>query len=344
MLTYAFQSLRQTNYQQIAAEQFDNIQNMFAAILFKGVSQQIKQGLNRQYIDVHENLSVKRGKIDFCGTVGNIVRRKQVLLCEHDVLSENNLFNQILKTTIETLIHDSTVSKVYKNELKQISRFFYTVDLIAPSAIGWNKLSFRKNNKQYELLLNICRFILFGYLQTTEKGEYKMKSFLEDSMPTLFERFIREYYRYHHKYLDEIGSEEVKWGIDTNAANLGTEYLPRMKTDVTLHRGENILIIDAKYYGKIMQDYYDTSKLNSSHLYQIQAYVKNMAHFRKENISGLLLYAQTNEKIIPDASFYLGSNKISVKALNLNADFSHIAHQLDLIAEEHFGSSSRFHV
>ena len=45
MLTYAFQILRQSNYDDIAAEDFENIHDMFAAILGKGVAQQLKHGL-----------------------------------------------------------------------------------------------------------------------------------------------------------------------------------------------------------------------------------------------------------------------------------------------------------
>ena len=58
MLTYAFQSLRQSNYDKVAAEEFENIHDMFAAILGKGVASQIKQGLYREYILQEEELSV----------------------------------------------------------------------------------------------------------------------------------------------------------------------------------------------------------------------------------------------------------------------------------------------
>lgn len=50
MLTYAFQSLRQSNFALVAAEEFENIHDMFAAILGKGVASQIKQGLYLQNI------------------------------------------------------------------------------------------------------------------------------------------------------------------------------------------------------------------------------------------------------------------------------------------------------
>ena len=102
MLTYAFQSLRQSNYDKVAAEEFENIHDMFAAILGKGVASQLKQGLYREYILQEEELSVLRGKLNIQGTIRNKIQHKQKLSCEYDELSENNLLNQILKTTIES--------------------------------------------------------------------------------------------------------------------------------------------------------------------------------------------------------------------------------------------------
>lgn len=43
MLTYAFRELKQNNYEEIAGEDFDNIQQLFAEILIKGISCQLKQ-------------------------------------------------------------------------------------------------------------------------------------------------------------------------------------------------------------------------------------------------------------------------------------------------------------
>ncbi|MCI7728994.1 MAG: hypothetical protein MSH47_04860 [Bacteroidales bacterium] len=104
MLAYAFQQLKQNNYEDIAGEKFDEIHDLFAEILIRGISYQLKQGLHKEYIDVHESITTLRGKLDINGTVKNIMMRKQVLDCDYDILSENNLFNQILKTTVLFLI------------------------------------------------------------------------------------------------------------------------------------------------------------------------------------------------------------------------------------------------
>ena len=85
MLTYAFQSLRQSNYDKVAAEEFENIHDMFAAILGKGVASQLKQGLYREYILQEEELSVLRGKLNIQGTIRNIIEDQGIGISEKDL-------------------------------------------------------------------------------------------------------------------------------------------------------------------------------------------------------------------------------------------------------------------
>ena len=104
MLSYAFTALNQGDYENLAKEDFENIHNLFAAILAKGIGRQLKQGLYREYLSRGETISVVRGKIDMPGTVRNRLAKKKMLTCEFDELSENNLLNQILKTTVMLLL------------------------------------------------------------------------------------------------------------------------------------------------------------------------------------------------------------------------------------------------
>ena len=71
MLSYAFQILKQSNYDEVASEKFDNAQDLFVAILSKGIAQQLKHGLYREYITKNETLSVMRGKLDLHETIHN---------------------------------------------------------------------------------------------------------------------------------------------------------------------------------------------------------------------------------------------------------------------------------
>ena len=54
----------------------------------------------------------------------------------------------------------------------------------------------------------------------------------------------------------------------------------------------------------------------------------------------MLLYAATDEAIQPDNSYQMSGNKISVKTLDLNRDFSEIASQLNAIVSENFNIES----
>ena len=105
-------------------------------------------------------------------------------------------------------------------------------------------------------------------------------------------------------------------------------------------RNSEVLIIDAKYYTHTTQAKYDVHSLHSGNLYQIFTYVKNKdTEFGSEphRVSGMLLYAATDEAIQPDNSYQMSGNQISVKTLDLNQDFSEIAKQLNKIIEENFG-------
>lgn len=335
MLTYAFQSLRQSNYDKVAAEEFENIHDMFAAILGKGVASQLKQGLYREYILQEEELSVLRGKLNIQGTIRNKIQHKQKLSCEYDELSENNLLNQILKTTMQILVRQKTVKQEYKVVLKKNLVFFDNVDEIEPSQIKWDKIRYQKNNQSYRMLMNVCYLVISGLILSTEKGEVRLATFLDDrSMHSLYEKFILEYYRYHHPEY-KANPDTIPWDIDDGVI----EFLPAMVTDITLKYGGRTLIIDAKYYAHTMQSQYDVQSIHSGNLYQVFTYVKNLDKDNTGNVAGMLLYAKTQERITPNNKYSMGGNTIWVKTLDLNLPFSQIAEQLEKIAGDYFGKS-----
>lgn len=119
MLSYAFQTLNQGNYDDLAVESFDEMYDLLAAILAKGIGIQLKQGLYREYINRQEELPVMRGKINMSGTIKNRLAHELLLTCDFDELSENNLLNQILKTTVMLLLKNAKVKAEYKDDLKK---------------------------------------------------------------------------------------------------------------------------------------------------------------------------------------------------------------------------------
>lgn len=82
---------------------------------------------------------------------------------------------------------------------------------------------------------------------------------------------------------------------------------------------------------------YDTYSLHSNNLYQIFTYVKNQDINHDGSVSGLLLYAKTDESIVPDNTYFMSGNRIDVKTLDLNLPFPSIETQLRNIVNNVFG-------
>lgn len=335
MLSYAFTTLNQGGYEDVATEEFENMHNLFAAILAKGIGRQLKQGLYREYLNRKDDTVIVRGKIDMPGIVRNRIARKRVLTCEYDELSENNLLNQILKTTVVLLLRHARVDQEYKNDLKKEMLFFSNVDTVDPASIRWSAIRFRRDNSTYRMLISLCQLILEGMLLTTDSGEYKLATFVDEQrMSRLYEKFILEYYAKECPQVI-VTASQIPWALDDG---IGT-MLPVMQSDIMLTRGNEVLIIDAKYYTHTTQTQYDVHTLHSNNLYQIFTYVKNKdAELGEEphTVSGMLLYARTDEATQPDNVYQMSGNQISVKTLDLNREFSEIASQLNAIVNEHF--------
>lgn len=185
------------------------------------------------------------------------------------------------------------------------------------------------------MLVGLCQFVLDGMLLTTESGEYKLTAFLDDQrMSRLYEKFILEYYTKECPQVKATVSQ-IPWALDDGIGTL----LPVMQSDIMLTKGNEVLIIDAKYYTHTMQNQYGVYTLHSGNLYQIFTYVKNKDHSfgdTPHTVSGMLLYAGTDEAIQPDNSYQMSGNKISVRTLDLNQDFAEISAQLNAIVDEFF--------
>lgn len=335
MLAYAFQNLNQENYDDVAVESFDEMYDMFAAILAKGIGLQLKRGLYREYISFQEELPFMRGKIDMYGTVRNKLLHKRLLTCNFDELSEDNLLNRILKTTVMLLLKNAKVKAQYKDDLKKEMLYFSDVGLLNPSDIHWSSIRFQRNNQTYRMLISICQLIIEGMLITTDKGDYRLASFIDEQrMCRLYEKFILEYYIRHFPEL-KVSASQIPWSVDDGIRTM----LPIMQSDIFIQKDSTVLIIDAKYYSHTTQKQYDKHTVYSDNMYQIFTYVKNCDYEfgnREHKVSGMLLYARTDEEIQPDSVYNMHGNQISVKTLDLNMPFKDIEKQLVSIIKTHF--------
>lgn len=333
MLSYSFQVLNEQGYKNVATENFHNVADLCAAILIKGISTQLKRGLGQKFIPKTETLSALRGKIDVSESIKTMTMLRNQMVCTYDEFSVNTKVNQIIKATIRLLMR-ANISKDRKKELRRQLLFFSEVEELDLHTVDW-AIQYNRNNQTYRMLIAICYLVVKGLLQTKSDGTVRVMDFLDEQrMCRLYETFILEYYRKEHPEITASASQ-ISWQLDDDV----NDMLPIMQTDIMLRKDDNVLIIDAKYYSHALQTRFDTHSIRSGHLYQIFTYVKNkeveLAN-KPHVVSGLLLYAKTDEALFPDHTYKMSGNTISVKTLDLSGDFEQIKEQLDRIVEEFF--------
>ena len=330
MLSYAFQTLQAENYKDLAAENFHNTAELCAAILDKGIGIQLKHGLRRDYVSKSESLSTLQGKLNISESIKTQTMLKKQMICTYDEFSTNIQFNQIIKSTVLLLLK-ANITNSRKKSLRKLLLFFSDIHEILLHFVNWNQ-QYNRSNQNYQMLIGMCYLVYKGLLTTQNNGTTKLMDFFDGQrMCRLYEKFLLEYYRKEHPELTANASQ-IAWQLDDTE----NQMLPRMQTDIMLSKNNNILIIDAKYYSHMTQQQYGIHTLHSNNLYQIFTYVKNK-EFELRNyehtVSGMLLYAQTDEDIIPNNTYHMSGNQISVLALDLNQDFSKISRTLDDIAK-----------
>jgi len=331
MLSYAFQELRADNFKDIEGEDFDNVNDLLAGILAKGISRQLKQGLHREYVLHRESLTTLKGKLDFNATIANMIRKREQLACVYDEFSDDCIHNQILKATIITLLKSRLgVKDERKRVLKRLLPYFSQVQTINCRFVKWSSLKYDRNTLAYRVLHNICYFYWQQLLLSTDEGDVKLKEFKTERLERLFEKFLLAYYQQHYPRL-KASASQIGWNIDVERSD--TMLLPIMQSDILLQIDNRELIIDAKYYNKILQNKLEKHTLRSGHLYQIQSYVFNHDKEHVGRVDGMLMYAKTqNDNLFEDGKITTrAGNIIYFRTLDLNQEFSKIKEQLDAV-------------
>jgi 5-methylcytosine-specific restriction enzyme subunit McrC len=330
MLAYAFTVLKEEGYASVSTEEFESVVDLLAEILIKGIRIQLKRGLSREYVDTSGSLNCLRGKIDISKSVKQLSFLQKQLICQFDEFSEDSYLNRILKVTVYSLLR-SNIKRKRKKELSGLMHYFSNVGLLDPYQIKWDH-QFNKNNQSYQMLINICYLVMRGLIQKESNNSRELLGFMdESSRDKLFEKFVLNFYKKEIPLI-KTSSPYITWDVP-DGEDL---FLPRMETDIVLEYKDKTLIIDTKFYTKTMQhnSRFDSRSIFSGNLYQIYTYVKNRDKMKTGRVSGLLLYARTDEEIQPDETYNIGGNMISVKTLDMNQKFVHIKKKLKRIVKD----------
>jgi 5-methylcytosine-specific restriction enzyme subunit McrC len=294
----------------------------------------LKRGIDKSYIDLSEEISGVKGKIEISQTLKSNLLYKQKTICTYDDFSSNIITNQILFSTIYILTRTKGLDKNLKLELVKLQRMLSGIDLIDINASHFKQVRLNRNNRFYGFVLSVCQIIYESTFPSEEKGKYKFSDFTRDDkkMNQLFEAFIRNFYRIEQQKYKIVKKEIINWQFGHPDYD-SYQYLPQMETDITLENEEEKIIIDAKYYRETMTLNYDKERIKSTNLYQLFSYLLNQqdGSDKTEKTTGILLYP-TIEKDY-DLNFKYNKHSIQIRTVNLNSNWRCISNRLKEIID-----------
>ena len=329
LLSYAWNRLDEKEQVNVSIDDITDIKNLLAKVLINATKIQIKKGLDKSYINHTEDVPGIKGKFNISSTLKGNFLLKQRTICSFDEFSNNILTNQILVSTISTLIKTEGIDKDLKCALLDLNRKFQGVQSIRIVSHHFNKIKIHRNNKFYGFLMNVCELIHKCILPSENEGYFEFSDFTRDErkMNQLFEAFVRNFYKIEQNKFQTVKSENITWQLDSEH-EFCEKYIPIMKTDITLISENAKIIIDAKYYRETMSSNFNSEKINSNNLYQLFSYLLNQEDGTERNnlTKGILLYPTVSRDY--NLSYNYNTHNIEIKTVNLNQSWNEISDRL----------------
>jgi len=271
----------------------------------------IKNNINKEYIDLEDNLNFLKGKINFTGNIKkNSASSNKFYVC-YEEFCEDNLLNQIFKFTTVSLL------KITKNGynakiLQELSFLFDNVTFKKITESDFQKIKLDRLNSFYEPVLNLAKIFITNSSLEVRSNNIDTFTFVFD-MNELFEDFITELTKkiffgteYSVKAQHSIGHLVMK-------KNGKEKKLFKMLPDIKIFKNKKetpLVIIDTKY--KITEeDARDGVKQGD--MYQMFAYSKKSLCSQV-----ILLYPRLDIQKEEDVRFELGDGvNVYKKTVNL---------------------------
>lgn len=323
LLCYAWNKLDESEVVDVNEIDSTELIDLFAKILLNSCSRLLKQGLDRYYIEQEDVIMGIKGKFNFSSTIKQNVLPLNKTECIYDEFDYDILHNQILKKTIGKLLRTKKLDSTLKDELHKIYLKFPPISEIVIRNSLFKQIRLHRNNYHYDFIMKVCQIVHENLFIDETKGNYKFKDFTRDekAMATLFEAFVRNFYKIETDYT--VSSDSIRWKCESDDIE-DLEMLPIMLTDITLKSNDRKIIIDTKFYKDAFATRYDKEKINSSNLYQLFSYLKNQETDSDVtlNCEGILLYPSTQKDFLH--SFKYKNHKIRIISINLNQDWQAI--------------------
>lgn len=310
--------------EEIGLEDVKDINNIMMKLFLEEVGKISKRGLYGKYVEDNYETKFIRGKVDIKESLYLI---KPKINCRFDEFSKNNIFNQILKAVLIRISFLKGIDEKDKKTAMRLLLGFDEVENISLSQDLFKSIRYNRLNKDYLFSMDLARLIYENSIPLENDKNYVFLNINrdEETMSSIFENFLFNFYRLHTNY--KVSKKRYYWKW-TALEESDYSLVPTMKTDVELKSDAEHIIIDAKYYKNAFNNYYETKKFKPNHIYQITSYLERNLN-SKEKLRGILIYPSNGydfyEKFVSNRGY-----NIEFKTINLNRAWDKI--ELDLMS------------
>jgi 5-methylcytosine-specific restriction enzyme subunit McrC len=330
LLCYAWNKLEESNRVFISSSDYKEAIDLFARVLVNGCNHLFKKGLDRNYLEFSEEYPGIKGKIEFNKSLNKNLFKKGRAICLIDELEYNILPNQLIKATLKRVTKINSIDKRINKEVWKCYFKMTGIDDIEISIPQFSRVRIHRNNSNYDFLLRICKLIIENTVLDERSGKYHFKDFTgnDKAMAFLYESFIRNFYKKEQSEFT-VRREDIQWNAIAVDESISS-YLPKMQTDISLEASSRKIIIEAKYYQNTLSTNYESEKINSSNLYQLYSYLRNIEakenHPQNANCEGIILYPTVEFNL--NETYLIGGHRISIKTIDLSRNWRDIYHGL----------------
>jgi len=314
-------------------ESAPTLDTLFAIVLTRSMQQRMRIGLGHAYVNVAKTLRGVRGRINFSESLKRQTFEQGEADCEFQQFSANEPRNQIIRSTLLKLIQagefgpDKTEADRLRHRLRWLARNLDGIDLIEPTPALISRLLLAQNDHDYQLMLSLCELVLQRQMPLEAHGIHPIPELNRDNLilHRIYERFVANFYRIQLKGWEVTAQKRLDW--HTGETN---DHLPSMVPDLVFQdqKTGQLIILDTKFAQSLMENQWGKPIYDSSHLYQLYAYLRSQEHLSKahHSASGILLYPATRYAF--SERIQLQEHLIRMECVNLAAPWQEVERQL----------------
>lgn len=339
MLLYAWNELPEVRLTTLAdIDHAPTLDALLALMLTKLLRQRLRVGLGRGYTQAHGAIKAIRGRVNFSESLKCRAFEQGQAWCEYQLYHQNTLKNQIIRSTVLHLIRAGNFgaspnqARELRHHLQSLFHALEGVDLLNLTPDLTRRQFLERDDQDYRLMLAICDLVVQRRMPTNTNGERLQPSLDHDTLTlhSIYERFVANFYRLHLKGWAVSAQKHLHWH-----EAFSNDLLPVMRPDLVLENiaSGKILVIDTKFTAhSLIQSPWGKLEFDSSHLYQLYAYLKTQEHLSEHHrlAEGILLYPSTTLQPLSQR-IQLQDMSIHVESVDLSAPWQEIEARLMMI-------------